>query len=238
MAMALAVFIIQKFRWDHLSRTDTLSVLIPCLIVWIMGGFLLVCGRQSLKKALFPLLFLAFMIPLPSPVLDPMVTILQSGSAWSAKAILQLLAVPVHSNGVFISLPGVTIEVAKECSGIRSAVALLVLSTFAGYLYLRTNRRRCIFVLSVIPIAIVKNGMRIATLSLLGTYVDIHYLTDSVLHRYGGKPFFLVAIVMLAPIFWVLKRSEIKSGDDTDAAATKSPLGKNLETSNDIPIVS
>jgi exosortase len=208
------------------------------MILWILGGFLWVCGRKAFKRALFPLLFLAFMIPLPSPVLDPMVTILQSGSAWSAKAILQLLAVPVHSNGVFISLPGVTIEVAKECSGIRSAVALLVLSTFAGYLYLRTNRRRCIFVLSVIPIAIVKNGMRIATLSLLGTYVDIHYLTDSVLHRYGGKPFFLVAIVMLAPIFWVLKRSEIKSGDDTDAAATKSPLGKNLETSNDIPIVS
>jgi len=52
--------------------------------------------------------------------------------------------------------------------------------------------------------------MRIVTLSLLGIYVDQRILYGE-LHKSGGIPFFIVALAMLAPILWILRRSEKKS---------------------------
>lgn len=237
LAISLLIVLCQKYWFNFPIRTDTLAVLIASMIIWVLGGVLLVCGRQSVKRALFPLLFLAFMIPIPTPVLDPMVRFLQVGSAEAAKTFLQLLNVPIYSKGVFISLPGVTVEVAKACSGIRSAMALMILCTVASYLYLNANWRRIILVIAVIPITIIKNGMRITTLALLGSYVDMHYLTDSVLHSSGGKPFFIVAIMLMTPIFWMLKRSETKTGSDTGIPKGKQRIGGDVEMAKDIQLV-
>ena len=66
--------------------------------------------------------------------------------------------------------------------------------------------------LLALPIAIVKNGMRIVTLSLLGAYVDKRVLSSS-LHKYGGIPFFLVGLLLLGTILWALRRTEGDRGD-------------------------
>jgi exosortase/archaeosortase family protein len=52
-----------------------------------------------------------------------------------------------------------------------------------------------------------KNGIRIATLTLLGAYVDPRIL-QSDLHREGGIPFFIVALLLMAPILYFLRKTE------------------------------
>jgi exosortase/archaeosortase family protein len=54
---------------------------------------------------------------------------------------------------------------------------------------------------------IVKNGIRIATLTLLAMYVDPGFLTGR-LHHQGGIVFFLVGLLLLAPLLWLLQRGE------------------------------
>ena len=107
-------------------------------------------------------------------------------------------------------LPGIAIEVAKECSGIRSSLALIITSVIAGYLFLQTGWRRIVLVLLIFPLMIIKNAVRISTLSLLAVYVDEGWLTDSFLHRSGGIFFFLLALTLLAPVLLFLKKSEKK----------------------------
>ena len=51
--------------------------------------------------------------------------------------------------------------------------------------------------------------LRIVTLTLLGAYVDPRIL-DSQAHRSGGIPFFVVGLVLLAPVLYALIRSEKK----------------------------
>ena len=110
------------------------------------------------------------------------------------------------------SLPGITIEVAKECSGIRSSLVLLITSLLAGHLYLRSAWTKTLLSVAVLPLAIVKNGIRIVTLTLLSIYIDPSFLTGQ-LHRGGGIVFFLLALVILAPVLWWLQRSE-RIGND------------------------
>ncbi|MGB2635881.1 MAG: archaeosortase/exosortase family protein, partial [Candidatus Acidiferrum sp.] len=62
-------------------------------------------------------------------------------------------------------------------------------------------------VLLSIPLALLKNGVRIVTLTLLSIYVDPSFLTGR-LHKQGGFIFFLLALAMLAPVLKLLEKSE------------------------------
>jgi exosortase/archaeosortase family protein len=119
-------------------------------------------------------------------------------------------------------LPGVAIEVAKECSGIRSTLALLITSIMAGYLFLESGWNRIILVLSIFPLTILKNAFRIITLSLLAVYMDKSWLTGSFLHQSGGIFFFLLALAILFPVFLLLRKTEKKP--TSEKAATSLPV--------------
>jgi len=193
-----------------LSQSSHLSfAVLSALIFWI-GGFVLFYGVKAFKIAAFPLLFLLFMVPIPGKALETIIYLLACGSAEATYGFFKLTGVSVLREGFTFHLPGLSIEVAEQCSGINSGIALFVASIVAGQLFLRTGWKKVVLVLSIFPITILKNGMRIVTLSLLGAYVDPRILSSD-LHRQGGIPFFVVALAMLAPILWILRRSEKKN---------------------------
>jgi len=176
------------------------------ILVW-SGGFLACYGFVALRAAAFPLLFLLLMVPLPDVLLDRIIYALQAGSTEIAYLIFQAVGTPVSRDGFLLAVPGVTIEVAKECSSIRSSIALLITCLLAAHLYLRTGWKILLFVVLGILLSVVKNGIRIATLTLLSIHVDPGFLTGR-LHRQGGFVFFLVALLILWPIFLWLEKSD------------------------------
>ncbi len=186
-----------------------LHALSAVLTSWGILGLLF--GAGALWAARFPLLFLCFMIPIPAMILNPIVRFLQTGSAEISYWVIRLLGVPILREGFVFSLPGLSIEVAAQCSGIRSSLSLLIVGVLAGHFFLKSGWTRLALVAAVVPIAIAKNGLRIVTLSLYGAYVNPRILEGS-LHRAGGIPFFLVALSMLAVVLWLLRRFDSVTG--------------------------
>jgi len=186
---------------------ESLTVAILGIVLIWAGGFLSFYGLAAARAAAFPLIFLVLMVPLPDKVLSWTIHSLQQGSTEVAYLFFNAVHVPVLRNGFVLSLPGVTIEVAEECSGIRSSIALFITCLLAAYLYLRTPWKILAFILMVFPLAVVKNGIRIVTLTLLSIYVDPGFLYGN-LHREGGFVFFLLALLLLFPVFVALERSE------------------------------
>ncbi len=195
---------------------ETLSV----ILVWV-AGFLLCYGFASFRAAAFPLLFLLLMIPLPDVVLDRVIRALQEGSTDIAYFLFQAVGTPVIRHGFQLTVPGVTIEVAQECSSIRSSIALFITCLLAGHLYLRTRWKILLLVLLSFPLALLKNGIRIATLTLLSIHVDPSFLTGR-LHHEGGFVFFFFSLLLLWPVFWALERSDNK---DRTAGQLSRPVG-------------
>jgi len=190
-----------------LSGNDQLSIaMFPVVVIWV-GAFLLCYGARAFRVGLFPVLFLFLMVPIPDFFLDRAVFWLQTGSAEASYVLFQLLGVPVLRTGFIFSLPGVPFEVAKECIGIRSSLVLVIMSLLAGHLFLRSVWTKAVLTLATLPLLIVKNGIRIVTLSLLSIYVDPSFLTGSLHHR-GGIVFFLLALVLLAPVLRLLQKWE------------------------------
>ncbi|MDP9338870.1 MAG: exosortase/archaeosortase family protein [Acidobacteriota bacterium] len=176
------------------------------VLLWI-SGFALAFGRPALQAARFPLLFLFLFIPLPEAFLSRVVYFLQRGSAEIAALLFGLTGLPVLREGFVFRLPRFSIEVARECSGIRSSIALLVLAILVGHFFLRKLWKQTAFVVAGIAVMILKNGIRIVTLTLLANYVDPGFLFGS-LHRQGGVVFFMIGLLLLVPVFWLLQRNE------------------------------
>jgi exosortase len=209
----VVILIGAAFYWQAMAHSivqDPAQMLpeatLSIVVCWI-GGFLLIYGIRAWRAAAFPLLFLLLMVPLPEPVLSRTIQSLQEGSTEISYLLFKAVGVPVFRQGFFLSVPGVTIEVAKECSGIRSSIALFITCLLAAHLFLRTPWKMFFFAVLAFPLAIIKNGIRIVTLTLLSLYVDPSFLRGS-LHHDGGFVFFLLALVILFPVLLLLQKSE------------------------------
>jgi len=205
--IGVALYIMGRIIGMQLIKNDYASLIMLSVVIFINGAFIFFYGLQAFKAALFPLLFLIFVIPIPAVAMDHIIYFLQVGSTEFTNLLFTISGVPFVRDGFVFNLPNVSIEVAKQCSGIRSGLALFITALLAGYLFLKSNWRKFILVLCSIPIAMFKNGIRIATLSLLGNYVDPRILSSS-LHKDGGIPFFILGLLILAPILFYLRKTE------------------------------
>jgi exosortase len=196
--MSSRIFPVQEYD----LALATLGIVISCVAL-----FFLCFGPRAARRAEFALLFLILMIPIPVSVMDMAAVALQTASAEASNVLFKVVGVPVLREGFRFSLPGVQIEVAEECSGIRSSLSLLLTSLVAGHLCLKSRWNAAALVFFTIPVTIAKNGLRIVTISLLGTYVDRGFLHGN-LHKYGGLPFGLLALAMLASILLLMRRFE------------------------------
>lgn len=203
----LAFVVAARLDAGQLSSANQATVfMFGIVLIWI-GAFALFFGTHAFQSARAPLLFLLFAVPIPQPLLSKLITFLQEKSADAAEAFFSLGRVPYLRRGLIFDLPGVSIQVAEECSGIRSTLALFTTTALAAALFLKSNWRRLLLLVVVVPIAIVKNGLRIATLSALAIYVNPAFLTGN-LHHHGGVLFFLIALVPMALLLIFLEKQE------------------------------
>jgi exosortase len=212
-AVALAAYSIGS----RLSALNQLSAYVLALILLWTAGFAFFFGRSALQKARFPLVFLLLAIPIPDFLLDKVIYLLQKGSTEIAAVLFDWSGVPVLRDGFVFHLARVNIEVARECSGIRSSLALLILAILVAHFYLNTFWKQMVLVIAGLFVMILKNGVRIVALTLLASYVDPGFLYGR-LHREGGVVFFLLGLLLLAPLLWLLERSERKVATEPRAA--------------------
>jgi exosortase len=183
--------------------------MIALVFSWI-GVFTLCLGSRALRQALFPLCFLFGLVPLPQFVLNEIIAWLQLGSAWTASMLFAICGVPVTQDGVLLTIPALTVQVAQECSSIRSSSMLLVTTVVLAQLLLRSPWRKALVIGLAVPLSIAKNGLRIFSIGMLGTRVDRGYLTGR-FHHQGGIVFFAIALFMIFALLWMLRRAEDSS---------------------------
>lgn len=172
----------------------------------IAGGFLFF-GSGVLRAFAFPVAFLLFATPMPTAAVQQIQIWLQHASAEAAYWMLFVTNTPMVRSGVDFLLPGISIRVAEECSGFNSSFVLFLVSLVGGHLFFKKTRSKVILALAVIPLAIIRNGFRITTISLLCVHVGPEMIHSPIHHR-GGPIFFALSMIPFAALIWVLRRYE------------------------------
>ncbi len=212
LACGLGIFLFNRVHFAGPAPADNsyfvlLSLSFLCCLA--AGGFFFL-GRDWMQAAAFPLAYLIFMVPMPDAMADALETASKYASAEVANVLFHLSGTPFLRGGLIFQLPNIKIEVAQECSGIRSSWVLLMTSILAANLFLKTPWRRFALVAFVIPLAILRNGFRILVIGLLCVNLGPQMI-HSVIHTRGGPVFFVLSLIPLLLALWWLRRGEIRT---------------------------
>jgi exosortase len=170
----------------------------------VAGAVLWTVGERCLRAVAFPVAFLVFMAPLPNAIVDPVTLHLQLFAASVAGLVLEILDVPFYQSGVEIVLPTITLNVAEVCNGLRFLMALVVLTIAFAYMSQRSLLRAVLLVASAIPIAILANAARVATIA-----VAVHYVgpqaASGMIHHAIAKAVWALTLVPVAALGLALR---------------------------------
>lgn len=186
---SLAMFIVGRAGAEFFLQRSSLVFL-------LMGATLWLWGWEFFHAAVFPLLFLFMMVPLPYLIYDSVAFPLKLFAAQVSTEILYFLNVPVLREGNVIHLAHQTLEVADACSGIRSLISLIALGLMFAYFLESANWKRAVIVISTIPIAIAANVFRVAGTGLLAYHVSPK-VADGFFHTFSGWLVFVAAFIGL-----------------------------------------
>ena len=203
-----------------------LALLLPSLAVLVLanwwrlgfvGGFALLgvvwglvwtwWGWPLMRALRFPLLFLLFMVPLPGVLLIAISFKMKLLAAAMATGCIHMAGVPALQGGSTIQVPGATVIVDDTCSGLRSLISLITLSTlWAAFMPATASRwQKAAVVASALPIALIANMVRILVLVFLAAVYGPE-ASEGFLHYGSGFVVFGVALVVLAWFSQVIQR--------------------------------
>ena len=180
-------------------RAQNLALEALSSIVAVAGLGVWFFGPRWLRRGAFVLIFMLLMIPPPVDVISAVAPSIQELIAGFSSAVLECLQIPVQQDGVFVRLPGLSLEVAEQCAGLRFLFMLVVIAAaFARFVLPDTSSQMALIALSI-PVAVFANAMRVATTSV-GAYVVGPQVATGALHYYIGKGFWACAFGVIIAI--------------------------------------
>lgn len=217
-------FHFEQFSWNLWGVVPVLLAIL-LMVVGELGSMetLLYCGIWGgavsvlfilygvrLRQLVFPLLVLAFLVPIP-PYINRMLTfnLKLAASTLSAK-ILRLAGASVLQDGNIIDLGITQMQVVDACSGLRYFVPLILMSLLFGHFYTKMFWQKALLIIVVLPLSIFVNSLRIFATGMLHLW-GYPELAEDFFHDFSGWVTFMAAAAVLFGCSWVLKRFNTKS---------------------------
>jgi exosortase B len=173
----------------------------------VLGGALLILqGGEALRAAWFPLLYIAFMVPLPGILVDALTGPLKQWISIIAEQVLYAVGYPIARNGVVLTIGQYQLLVADACSGLHSMFSLSALGLLYLYMTARTRwLHNGLMLAAILPIAFVANIVRVMVLILV-TYHLGDAAGQGFLHGFAGIVLLLSALLSLFALDALLAR--------------------------------
>ncbi len=179
------------------------------MIATLLGLSMYLLGTTISRKLLFPVLFMVFMIPVPSIVWNELAFPLQVFAARLSAAVVQSIGIPVLREGNVLHLASTSLEVVDACSGLRSLTSLLALSGAFAYMSPLRTGSKCLLFLSAIPVAVAVNIVRLSVTAVMAHHIG-KSATEGLVHDLSGLSVFVLAFPMLYCVYKLLLRIEKK----------------------------
>lgn len=192
--IVLVEFVGHVLGISTIQQVAVIGVAIFCIVAF--------AGWQVSLRMWFPLSLLLFIPPLGNELMPLFQSVTADLSVW----MLGITPIPVHHDGLYITIPGQVFEVAEACSGIR----FFVTCVFLGYIYAAINfvsmRKRLLFLAFALVLPIFANGLRVFGIIMLGHYVDMRF-AKGFDHLFVGWVFFflMTGILLLVGIMFADK---------------------------------
>ncbi|HEX4847583.1 MAG TPA: exosortase A [Novosphingobium sp.] len=191
-AFALCVFgwVLGSFADFNLLRQAAAVAMLPATV-------LLLLGPRLCAALLFPLCYMAFLVPFGDELVPPLQTI----TAALTIALVNLSGVPASIDGVFIDTPAGLFEVAEACSGVKFLIAMVALGVLVANVGFKGWGKRAAFLVLCVVVPILANGVRAWGTIFAAQYVGVERAAG-IDHLIYGWIFFAVVIAAVLGLSW------------------------------------
>lgn len=183
------------------------------IVVSLIGIIILNFGAIFFSIIKFPLLYLLFMVPIPTSIYIATAFPLQLFATKVSAFLIQSVSIPVYREGNMLYFVQTQLEVAEACSGLRSMMAFVMLGFLFAYMMDKNWKKRILLIMSSIPLALVANIVRVT-----GTGILAHFYGGQVargfLHEFSGLAVFAFGFILLSLEYLFLS----KIGDKNESS--------------------
>jgi exosortase len=159
LGVGVVVFVAGLYGMFSTLLTLSLVMVVWGLVVWL-GGI------ERGQALLFPIGYLAFLVPAPT-ALDTISLPLRLFGTRASAILPRMLGMPVRVEGTEVLIGDFRSIIDAPCSGLSYLLALLACATLVAYLSECSFTRKVLLSLSAIPIAVLANVVRIDMAYLL-----------------------------------------------------------------------
>ena len=177
------------------------------LIVCIWGLVFAAIGYRGMVALRVPLIYLAFLMPLPRFFETQLTAGLQLLSSQIGVLVIRAAGLSVYLEGNVIDLGSYQLQVAEACSGMRYLFPLMSFGFLCAALLRGRWWQRGILFISTIPITILMNSFRIGIIGILVNYYGIEQ-AEGFLHDFEGWVIFMSCVLILFAEIWIFARME------------------------------
>jgi exosortase len=204
--LGLAVVVLGILCYAAAYRTLQPRVAVGALPVLLWGSALYLWGWQVAKLLAFPLFFFWLAVPLPS--FQQATTHLQLIATQLTHLGAGLCGVETYTQGTDI-LPvkgdWAPLSIAGGCSGIRSLMALLMISAAWAYVAKIALWKKALLFLAAIPLAIFGNALRVTSIFVIAEYGDAKWARET-WHDWSGLViFYPISLCLLLALHALLE---------------------------------
>ncbi|MBI3018000.1 MAG: exosortase/archaeosortase family protein, partial [Deltaproteobacteria bacterium] len=178
------------------------------LVSWLLTLHFLFFELKLWKKFSFPLGY--FLLAVPLPYLSELSGLLQIEIARMSQAIFSFFKFPLVQEGILLSFPNASFEIAADCTGIKSWLVLLSLGIFFLYFLNLSFWAKTISAFLIVPIAFVSNLLRVLALLLFGFYQG-QEAAMRYWHDFSGVAFYVISSVFVLFLLLFMRRYEPSS---------------------------
>jgi exosortase len=199
LAFGLGVYVVGSRTGVRLMVGSSL----PIVLLGLVGALM---GPARLRLLTVPLLMTFFLIPVPRHVLGHVAFPMQVASARASAALGRMTGLAVTAQGVILDLGQLKFEIAQECSGLNSLLALLVAS---GVLVEISNisLARKFVVLAVAPvIVLVANVIRLVSVLWISKFISPQFALAALVHGTSDIVIYTFAVIFVLLIISVMER--------------------------------
>jgi exosortase len=177
------------------------------LPILLLGAIVWMRGWATARLFAFPLCIVYFIIPIPGMI--QATNGLQLFATKSAYHLGKLLGVPatLSGNDIYsIPMDKWQFNIAEGCSGVRSLMALTLVSAVYAHLTQKVLWKKAVLFLCSIPLALLGNCLRLTSILVVAEFIDAKFAAATY-HEGSGFIFFLVVgLAGLSLVDWVINR--------------------------------
>ncbi|MFC7338070.1 exosortase/archaeosortase family protein [Haloferula chungangensis] len=194
----LPVAILGVFFFILAHRTGQPRIAIGGLPFILWGSAWYLWGWQVARLTLFPMFI--FLMAIPLPQIQLATTKLQLLSTELAQVGCSWFGVDIEIRGVKLYSTNSNwepLEIDEGCGGIRSLMALILISSVWAYLAKMALWKKALLCFSAIPLAILGNMLRLTSIFVIAEYGDPDFARNSWHDWSGLLIFYPISLILL-----------------------------------------